>query len=396
MAGESARAVARARREKAERLVRSAESYERGALGEELTAQALKSLAVNRWQVLHDVRWPGRRYANIDHVVVGPGGVFVIDSKHWSGAVRVVNDVLLQSGRKRETAVAAVAGSAIAVAELVPGLDPGFVRPVLCFVRDEPLAGCSRGVLVCSTANLVELLASRHEILTDEQVRSIFDRLADVLRPTTTTLSKLTARAMPRPRSRVPAGSRRRKGRAKPTGFSALGGLLIIIGVLAFAPQLVGSLAEAVPAIVHDRDAPSQLGDMVAVAAVDGRPALEFTVRSVTVTEASGPGVRAGKGNRLMAVSVRIVNTGERDWRLRGETKFSLTDYQYRTYSPVVGLGQVTVGNVLPARVKLGPGKTIEGVVVFAVPRRADLRSVIVRVGPGSPEMISWPIRAKS
>lgn len=69
--------------------MRAAELYERGADGEAATAQALDALPKDQWTVFHDVRWPGRKLANVDHVVVGPGGVFVIDSKNWSGRVEV-------------------------------------------------------------------------------------------------------------------------------------------------------------------------------------------------------------------------------------------------------------------------------------------------------------------
>src|SRR6476469_10354007 len=109
MAGESAREIARRRREKAERLTRVADAYEKGAEGERQTANALAMLPAAGWFVLHDVRWPGKRFANIDHVVIGPGGVFVIDSKAWSGRVEVRHDVLRQNGRSREAAVAAAA-----------------------------------------------------------------------------------------------------------------------------------------------------------------------------------------------------------------------------------------------------------------------------------------------
>jgi hypothetical protein len=39
------------------------------------------------------------------------------------------------------------------------------VVAVLCFVRDEPLSGWARDVLVCSTANVVDFLLTRPEIL---------------------------------------------------------------------------------------------------------------------------------------------------------------------------------------------------------------------------------------
>ena len=160
MAGESARESARRQREKADRLRRSAELYERGAEGEQATAEALSDLPGESWHVFHDVRWPGRRYANLDHIAVGPPGVFVIDSKNWSGAITVRDDVLRQNGRARVTAVAGAAEAGLAVSSLVPMLRPELVRPVLCFVRDEPLTGWARDVMVCSTANVAAMLLS--------------------------------------------------------------------------------------------------------------------------------------------------------------------------------------------------------------------------------------------
>src|SRR3954452_18934163 len=95
--GKSAREVAARSRAKAERLMRRAEMFERGALGEERTAATLRELPA-AWTALHDVRWPGRRFANIDHIVIGPGGVFVVDSKNWSGNITVSAGVLRQNG----------------------------------------------------------------------------------------------------------------------------------------------------------------------------------------------------------------------------------------------------------------------------------------------------------
>ena len=165
MAGESARESARRQREKAERLQRSADLWERGADGEQATADALKSLP-DTWTVFHDVRWPGRRYANVDHVAVGPGGVVVIDSKNWSGSVVVRDNVLRQNGRQREPTVAGAAEAAIAVHSIVPVVASQHVLAVLCFlVRDEPLAGWARDVMVCSTANVVDFLLTRPEVL---------------------------------------------------------------------------------------------------------------------------------------------------------------------------------------------------------------------------------------
>ena len=168
MAGESARESARRMREKAERLNRSAELWERGAEGERATAQALAALPAAEWAVFHDIAWPGRALANVDHVVVGPGGVFVIDAKNWSGRIAVKDDVLLQNGRRREPAVAGAAEAALAVATLCPMIVPQHVFPVLCFARDERVTGWARDVMVCSTSTVVEMLTSREPVLPPE------------------------------------------------------------------------------------------------------------------------------------------------------------------------------------------------------------------------------------
>lgn len=73
MAGESADEVARRAREKAERLLRHAAAYEKAAEGER-AVQAVLAMLPPEWTVLHDLHWPGRAKANVDHLVIGPGG----------------------------------------------------------------------------------------------------------------------------------------------------------------------------------------------------------------------------------------------------------------------------------------------------------------------------------
>ena len=55
-------------------------AWRRGAVGERRTARLLAALERHGWAVLHDLALPDGR-ANLDHLVIGPGGVFVIDSK---------------------------------------------------------------------------------------------------------------------------------------------------------------------------------------------------------------------------------------------------------------------------------------------------------------------------
>jgi hypothetical protein len=60
--------------------------WARGAAGEQATAALLARLAPSRWTVLHDLAVPGSR-ANIDHLVIGPTGLWVVDTKALRGRV---------------------------------------------------------------------------------------------------------------------------------------------------------------------------------------------------------------------------------------------------------------------------------------------------------------------
>jgi hypothetical protein len=55
-------------------------AWRQGAAGERRTARLLDPLERHGWAVLHDLALPDSR-ANVDHLAIGPGGVFVIDSK---------------------------------------------------------------------------------------------------------------------------------------------------------------------------------------------------------------------------------------------------------------------------------------------------------------------------
>ena len=58
------------------------QQYLSGAAGEERTAKVLTPLLKKGWVIVHDL---SHDQSNVDHVVIGPGGVFVLDSKNLSG-----------------------------------------------------------------------------------------------------------------------------------------------------------------------------------------------------------------------------------------------------------------------------------------------------------------------
>lgn len=123
-----------------------------GARGEEVLGRRLDGLTSSGARVLHDRRIPRSR-ANIDHIVVGPAGVFVIDAKRYAGrpSLRVEGGILrprtetLIVGRrdctKQVDGVHKQIGHVRAALERI-GLDEVPVMGMLCFVEaDWPLFG---------------------------------------------------------------------------------------------------------------------------------------------------------------------------------------------------------------------------------------------------------------
>jgi hypothetical protein len=71
-----------------------ARTWQRGAHGERHTARLLDWLTHDGYVVFHDLAVPGS-LANLDHLVIGPTGVFIIDSKQWTGSVHQGADGLV-------------------------------------------------------------------------------------------------------------------------------------------------------------------------------------------------------------------------------------------------------------------------------------------------------------
>lgn len=65
--------------------------HREGAAGERATAKTLRPLLAAGWRVVHDVD-TGK--GNRDHVLVGPAGVFLLDSKKLGGTISVAGDVV--------------------------------------------------------------------------------------------------------------------------------------------------------------------------------------------------------------------------------------------------------------------------------------------------------------
>jgi hypothetical protein len=71
-------------------------NWRKGADGEAMVSDMLRNLP-DDYVVINDIT---KKLGNIDHVVIGPTGVYVLNTKKWRGAVQLgSNDELLLNGR---------------------------------------------------------------------------------------------------------------------------------------------------------------------------------------------------------------------------------------------------------------------------------------------------------
>jgi nuclease-like protein len=106
-------------------------AWRRGAQGEQRTARLLAPLERHGYQVFHDLAIPGSA-ANVDHLVVGPTGLFVIDSKRYRGHLHYSAGRLWHGRRPLDRTLETLWWEATQVAETL-GFGPDLhVYPVLC------------------------------------------------------------------------------------------------------------------------------------------------------------------------------------------------------------------------------------------------------------------------
>jgi hypothetical protein len=239
------------------RAQRAQRAWSVGAEGERLVAAAIDSVARYGWTALHDLHWPGRPKANLDHVAIGPGGVILIDAKNWSGDVVVGDGKLRQNGYDRTGQVESVARAAAdLVAELAPS-HRSAVRGVVCLAgQDLEPTTLSWGITVVGRAQLPTFLAGLAPRLTPFDVadvgRYLARHLGGATSPGTSTKAAGGPRARPRPQKRVTVEMRRTstsaRGRKRGTQKSRqsaggtllrlallVGGLLVFLNVLSHA-----------------------------------------------------------------------------------------------------------------------------------------------------------------
>jgi hypothetical protein len=100
-------------------------NWRKGAIGEYLTDRFLFKNLAQKSIILNDRELPGTK-ANIDHIVVAPSGIWIIDSKYWEGKIAYKPDKLLGmntrlfvGGEDRTSKVEAIYDMVIPVAQII-------------------------------------------------------------------------------------------------------------------------------------------------------------------------------------------------------------------------------------------------------------------------------------
>ncbi len=145
------------------------EQRDRGAMAEEQVGALLDGLARERWRVVHDVSL-GR--GNVDHIVIGPPGLFTIETKSHPGPVRAsrIHGGTLAQARAEARAIA-----------WVTGVD---AQSLVVYSRawvDRPGAR-RKGVRILPARMLVGWLEKQPAVLAGDQVEQIHGSLAAAVR----------------------------------------------------------------------------------------------------------------------------------------------------------------------------------------------------------------------
>ena len=164
-------------------LRRTVRHMRQGLEGERVVGQVLESLRASGYEVLHDIPGDGH---NVDHVLIGPSGVFAIETKTISkpkGDHHVVFDgksVTVAGLRPDRDPVAQVKAAATEVRTIIQdraGLELP-VRPVLLYPGWFTENGGKHDLWVLNENALPKFLASEAVRLSDAQIRQVSTAIA--------------------------------------------------------------------------------------------------------------------------------------------------------------------------------------------------------------------------
>jgi hypothetical protein len=157
-------------------------AWRRGAAGERTTAWWLGRLP-DGWHLLNDIP-VGERGTNIDHLIVGPAGVFTVSAKNLTGKVWVAPGEIRHNGHRTDFIRKAIAEATRATTLLTTALgSPVAARPVLAILADDwTIRGGPPDVFVGSPRGVKDWLRRQPAALEPRAVTAI---MAAAARPET-------------------------------------------------------------------------------------------------------------------------------------------------------------------------------------------------------------------
>ena len=165
------------------RLVSPLQRVRKGRLGERLVTTLLRDLP-DTYHLLNDVMVPGDG-GNIDHVMIGPCGVVVIETKRLAGQIRCDGDRWYVNGHLRRSISGQVNRGAAALREFLadrhPEIPLGFVPSITVFTHPHcRLQVNAARATVVRFSELLQVLRDmgHHRRMPPEQARRIAETLA--------------------------------------------------------------------------------------------------------------------------------------------------------------------------------------------------------------------------
>ena len=161
-------------------LAPDAEAPYAAAVGE-LAVGALLAKLGSGWRVLHSV--PLARGAVLQHVVVGPGGVFPITTRTYPDRRIWIGDTALFAGDRRTSDLDEAGGAGLVTQQALSTKDAvrALVHPVLAVVgpRITPRTAAEHWVAAVRDRDLLGWLRSRPRVLGADQVAAIVALLSE-------------------------------------------------------------------------------------------------------------------------------------------------------------------------------------------------------------------------
>ena len=143
--------------------------WHRGAVGEEHVGKIIDGLREQGWLAIHDAQ-TGR--GNIDHILVGPSGLFTVETKSRVGRIDPdrIDQAMLKQAYAESKAVERITGLAV---------EPLFVFSQAYLMKRA--VARSRGVTILPARMLPRFLASRPQGIPAARVAAVHASLAAAL-----------------------------------------------------------------------------------------------------------------------------------------------------------------------------------------------------------------------